>query len=143
MNDNIEESYTKITGGYDPEARRGTAVCPLPPFGPNPAQAIHIRFARSLISILRCSYFIEANKTDSWIWEMHNEYRIYGWRRTRSSALRGYVAGNLIAVFVTGADGNFNAVIIFFRHFIQFDSILCFIVCLPGYLFDRWHLILA
>lgn len=27
--------------------------------------AIHIRFARSLISILRCSYFIGANKTDS------------------------------------------------------------------------------
>lgn len=48
--------------------------------------AIHIRFARSLISILRCSYFIGANKTDSWIWEMHNEYRIYGWRRARSAA---------------------------------------------------------
>lgn len=38
---------------------------PLPPIGPNPAQAIHIRFARALISILRCSYFIGANKTDS------------------------------------------------------------------------------
>lgn len=64
----------------------GAAGRPHLPIGPNPAQAIHIRFARSLISILRCSYFIGANKTDSWIWEMHNEYRIYGWRRARFAA---------------------------------------------------------
>lgn len=59
---------------------------------------------------------------------MHNEYRIYGWRRARSQlgARRGgYVAGNLIAAFVTGADGNFDAVIHFFIP-LEFDSIFCF-----------------
>lgn len=35
---------------------------------------------------------------------MHNEYPIYG-------EARADVAGNLIAAFVTGADGNFDAVI--------------------------------
>lgn len=32
------------------------------------------------------------------------------------SLRRGYVAGNLIAAFVTGADGNFDAVIKNFFH---------------------------
>lgn len=39
---------------------------------------------------------------------------------------RGYVAGNLIAAFVTGADGNFDAVIKFFFIPLQLDSIFCF-----------------
>lgn len=53
------------------------------------------------------------------------------------SLRRGYVAGNLIAAFVTGADGNFDAVIkIFsFRYSLIAYSVfifMCFIVC------DEW-----
>lgn len=40
---------------------------------------------------------------------MHNEYRIYG--RSRASIARGCVASNLIAAFVTGADGNSEAAV--------------------------------
>lgn len=53
---------------------------------------------------------------------MHNEYRIYGGRRGG-----GYVAGNLIAAFVTGADGNFDAVIKVFSFRTEVDSLYRFL----------------
>lgn len=43
-----------------------------------------------------------------------------------SLAARGYVAGNLMAAFVTGADGNFDKVIKDFFIPFQFDSVFCF-----------------